>query len=162
MTRRMSAGALLGLVAIVAGTLTGCSLWEAQPEPEPSQTTSAPANDDGDLSQDGEFNPDGTAADNLDIFTSVMKKVWKSDDRAQGRVYVDALVDAGFDKEEMQVTEDLSTVQLAAESIMFSVRWGDECLIGQVGPETGEPTAAVGAVAADGVCLLGNTREIDW
>jgi len=161
-SRRISFAAFLAVAALGAGALTGCSLLPgAEPTESPSVTpTTAPA--EGDLANDGEFNADGTAADNLDIFTSVMNTVWASDEKAQGRAYVDSLVEAGFDKSQMQVTEDLSTVQLAAESIMFSVKWGDECLVGQVGPDTGEPVAAVEDVVAGGVCLMGNTREIDW
>ncbi|OCG75846.1 hypothetical protein A7J15_00935 [Microbacterium sediminis] len=105
--------------------------------------------------------PDGSAADNLPLFTRVVADVWGSEQRGAGRAYVDALVAAGFDKAAMQVTRDVSTVGNAAESIQFSVRWGEECLIGQVGPETGDPVTSVEA-AIDGVCLIGNTRPIDW
>lgn len=115
----------------------------AAPEPEPTLV------------------PDGSAADNLPLFTRVVAAVWGSDQRGAGRAYVDALVAAGFDKAAMQVTRDVSTVGNAAESIQFSVRWGEECLIGQVGPETGDPVTSVEA-AIDGVCLIGNTRPIDW
>ncbi len=106
--------------------------------------------------------PDGTATDNLPLFTAVTADVWASPDRASGRAYVDALVDAGFDKSVMQVTEDTSTVGNQAESIQFSVRWGDECLVGQVGPATGDPVAVVVPVLAEGICLIGQTRPIDW
>lgn len=105
---------------------------------------------------------DGTAADNLPLFTAVTASVWASEDRAAGRAYVDALVEAGFDKAAMQVTRDLSTVGNPAESIQFSVRWGEECLIGQVGPATGDPVTVVVPVLAEGTCLVGETRPIDW
>ena len=107
--------------------------------------------------------PDGTATDNLALFTAVTAKVWGSDDRARGREYVDALVAAGFPKDRMQVTADQSTVGRAAESMQFSVAWGDEeCLIGQVGTSTGEPVTAVMPQLAGGRCLVGRTRPIDW
>lgn len=107
--------------------------------------------------------PDGTAEENLPLFRSVVHTVWASDDRVHGRAYVDALVKAGFAKKAMQVTEDRTTVGNPAESIMFSVRWKDgECLVGQVGPETGRPVVKALPVLGDGTCLLGETRPIDW
>lgn len=107
--------------------------------------------------------PDGTAADNLPVFALTTEQVWGSESGASGRAYIDALVAAGFDRARMQVTEDLSTVGNPAESLQFSVAWGDkECLIGQVGPSTGDPVTAVMPQLAEGRCLVGNTRPIDW
>ena len=107
--------------------------------------------------------PDGSADDNLAIFTAVTDAVWASDDRVKGRAYIDALVEAGFDKAAMQVTEDRSTVGNPAESIQFSVSWGDDaCLVGQVGPSTGEPETLVMDQLTEGRCLVGETRDIDW
>ncbi|WP_242497686.1 DUF6993 domain-containing protein [Microbacterium protaetiae] len=107
--------------------------------------------------------PDGTADDNLPLFREVTRQVWAGKDKVHGRAYVDALVKAGFDKTAMQVTEDYSTVGNPAETLQFSVRWNDgQCLIGQVGPETGKPVTTVLPGLADGTCLLGDTRDIDW
>ncbi len=106
--------------------------------------------------------PDGTATDNLAFFSAVVDQVWATEDRAAGRAYIDALVAAGFDKTAMQVTHDTSTVGNPAESIQFAVRWQDECLVGQVGPATGDPHTAVVPVLAEGTCLVGDTRPIDW
>jgi len=106
--------------------------------------------------------PDGTADDNLPLFAAVTAAVWGSADKASGRAYIDALTAAGFDKAAMQVTRDTSTVGNPAESIQFSVRWGDECLMGQVGPATGDPVVDVLPGLAEGTCLVGETRPIDW
>jgi hypothetical protein len=107
--------------------------------------------------------PDGTADDNLPLFTAVADAVWASDQRGAGRAYIDALIAAGFDREAMQVTQDTSTVGNPAESLQFAVRWGDtECLIGQVGPSTGQVVTAVMPQLAEGRCLVGTTRSIDW
>lgn len=105
---------------------------------------------------------DGAAADNLPLFSSVTAAVWASEGRVAGRAYVDALAAAGFDKAAMQVTDDETTVGNPAESIQFAVRWGDECLVGQVGPATGNPVTVVVPVLAEGTCLVGQTRPIDW
>ncbi|QCQ18125.1 hypothetical protein EHF32_05055 [Microbacterium sp. RG1] len=91
-----------------------------------------------------------------------MDAVWAGPDQVAGRAYIDALTAAGFDKAAMQVTPDQSTVNNPAESIQFSVRWGDECLIGQVGPATREAVTVVEPILSDGTCLIGRTRAIDW
>lgn len=110
-----------------------------------------------------ELVPDGTAEDNLPVFTRVSEGIWATDQRVSGRAYIDALTAAGFDRAAMQVTQDLSTVGNTAESLQFSVRWGeDECLIGQVGPSTGQVVTAVMPQLAEGRCLVGTTRPIDW
>lgn len=107
--------------------------------------------------------PDGTADENLPIFTSVSESIWTTEERGAGRAYIDALVAAGFDRAAMQVTQDQTTVGNPAESLQFSVAWGeDECLIGQVGPSTGEVVTAVMPQLAEGRCLVGTTRAIDW
>lgn len=99
----------------------------------------------------------------LASFTEVTAGVWASDSRAQGRAYIDALEQAGFAKDAMQVTADRSTVGNAAESLQFSVAWSDaQCLVGQVGPSTGEPVTALLPRLADGACLVGATRPVDW
>jgi hypothetical protein len=107
--------------------------------------------------------PSGSAQDNLPLFRQVAQTVWAGKDRAHGRAYIDALVKAGFDKAAMQITEDHSTVGNPAESIEFSVHWRDgQCLIGQVGPATGDPVTVVLPGLADDRCLIGKTRTIDW
>lgn len=97
------------------------------------------------------------------MFTAVADAVWATDQRGSGRAYIDALIGAGFDRSAMQVTQDQSTVGNPAESLQFSVRWGEEkCLIGQVGPSTGQVVTAVMPQLAEGRCLIGTTRSIDW
>lgn len=107
--------------------------------------------------------PDGTADENLPLFAAVTADVWASDERADGRAYIDALVSAGFAKDRMQVTADRTTVGNPVESLQFSVAWGEEeCLVGQVGPSTGDPVTIVVPQLAQGRCLVGATRDIDW
>ena len=105
--------------------------------------------------------PDGTAAQNLPIFSAVVNQVAATDARFQGRAYVDALVAVGFPKAAMELTNDQTTVANAADSIQFSVRWAAECLVAQVGPSTPTPTALVLPLLPGGTCLVGHTRPID-
>jgi hypothetical protein len=157
--------ALRALAAILlAGALTACTP-ETTPAATPSPTITSTPEPSGAAptpASEPVLVPDGTAADNLPLFTSVTAAVWESSGRAAGRAYVDALTAAGFDKAAMQVTNDQTTVGNPAESIQFAVRWGDECLIGQVGPATGNPVTVVMPVLAEGTCLVGETRPIDW
>jgi hypothetical protein len=162
----------LGLTAVIAiAVLTACT--PVAPTPTHSGTSpvpTAPSSSGSPSTSPAEsatpsapvLVPDGTAADNLPYFAAVTAAVWATDDRVSGRAYVDALVAAGFDKSAMQVTNDRSTVGNPAESIQFSVRWGEECLVGQVGPATGDPVTVVLPALAEGTCLIGQTRPIDW
>ncbi len=144
--------------------LASCSFFAEQASPEPTASVSTSATPSAEPAPTGPvLVPDGTAEDNLPLFAAVTAQVWGGADKVHGRAYIDALVAAGFDKADMQVTDDESTVGRAAESIQFSVRWGnDQCLIGQVGPSTGTPVTAVMPQLAEGRCLVGNTRPIDW
>lgn len=160
----MAVGALAAVAAAVI--LTGCT-GSATPAPT-SATASSPVTESPDSTPSPTnapiaLVPDGTAEQNLPLFRKVVRHVWTGDDRVRGRAYVDALVKAGFAKKDMQVTEDRSTVGNPAETLMFSVRWSDgQCLVGQVGPETGKPVTKVLPELGDGKCLLGKTRSIDW
>ena len=142
--------------------LTGCVAQDPGTPPSPSQSASTPMPTP--TSADGApvLRPDGTAEDNLPLFASVVAAVWATPQQVQGRAYIDALVAAGFDKAAMEVTNDQSTVGNPAESIQFSVQWADSCLMGQVGPATGEPVAVVMPALPTGGCLIGKTRPIDW
>ncbi|WP_308211570.1 DUF6993 domain-containing protein [Microbacterium hydrocarbonoxydans] len=156
--RTARAAALLSVAFGATLMLSACGP-QSEPTPSPSATeTSAEPTPSGPV-----LVPEGTAEENLPLFSAVTAQVWASDQRVAGRAYIDALIAAGFDREAMQVTEDVSTVGNPAESLQFSVRWGEtECLVGQVGPSTGEPVTAVLPQLAEGRCLIGSTRPIDW
>ncbi|GAA5208453.1 DUF6993 domain-containing protein [Microbacterium kyungheense] len=159
---------LVGATALAVAVVTACAPVTPTPTPSVSPsgtivvpTPSASASDGGQATP-AALVPDGTAHDNLPYFTAVTDSVWASESRVSGRAYIDALVAAGFDKSAMQVTSDTTTVGNPAESIQFSVRWGEECLVGQVGPATGDPVTVVVPVVGEGTCLIGQTRPIDW
>lgn len=156
----------MGAAACVAGFLLLAACTGTAPEAptaQPTRNSATPSPTPSASAQPPALVPDGSATDNLPIFTAVTERVWASERRAEGRAYVDALVDAGFDKDAMQVTEDVSTVGNPAESMQFSVLWRGECLVGQVGPDIGEAVTRVLPALQDGkVCLLGHTRPIDW
>ena len=106
--------------------------------------------------------PEGSAHDNLPYFTAIVSRVWASDARGSSRAYIDALSAGGFARADMQMTADTSTVGNPAESLQFSVRWGaSECLVGQVGPSTGDPVTAALPQLAGGRCLIGDTPPVE-
>jgi hypothetical protein len=152
---------MLALVALGA-VVTACS---AAPEPvasAPSATIApAPVETPAEPTAPA-FVPDGTATENLAYFAEVVGGVWAGPDSVAGRAYIDALVAAGFDRNAMQVTNDTTTLGNPVESIQFSVLFAGECLVGQVGPETGDPVAVVLPVIEGTHCLVGETRPIDW
>ena len=163
------AAAVAALVALAAGGLAACTDAPGpvpSTGPTPSAGTASPqdtptATPAPDPEPEPTLVPEGSAEDNLPLFLAVTERVWASEARGAGRAYIDALVAAGFDKVAMEVTADQTTVGNPAESIQFSVLWGDECLVGQVGSTTGDPHAVVLPVV-DGRCLIGQTRPIDW
>ncbi|MFT4052359.1 MAG: hypothetical protein QM677_08935 [Microbacterium sp.] len=152
----------LASTLIIVGALfaTGCAAT-TDPSSSPSPSTSTAAST-ATATATPVLVPDGTAADNLPLFTEVMNAVAATDAAVQGRAYIDALVAAGFEKADMEVTNDLTSVGNPADSIQFSVRWGEECLVGQVGPSIAAPTALVMPIVPGGTCLIGQTRTIDW
>lgn len=145
-------GAFVAITAAVVLLLSGCS---TAPAPAPSTPAARPAPTS---TAAPTLHPDGAAAANLPLFTMVVDQVWAGASKDSAQAYVDALATAGFAKADMQMTADTSTVGNLAESIQFSVRWGStECLVGQVGPSTGNPVTTVLPQLGGGRCLIGTT-----
>ncbi|WP_241992361.1 DUF6993 domain-containing protein [Cryobacterium lactosi] len=141
--------------------LAGCSVPTGDastPTPTVSPTTTPTPTE----AAAPELLPEGTAAENLPYFDSVITAALAADPNASGRSYIDALVAAGFDKTTMEVTSDTTTKDEPADSIQFSARVNGECLIGQNGPSSGGYHSIAAAPLATGTCLVGATRQIDW
>ena len=148
----------LGVMLLLTLGLSGCAPAAestAQPTGSPSDEESAPT-----ATAQPTLDPEGSAGDNLDFFDAVNEKVIAENPDALGMDFIDALVEAGFEKSAMEVTEDYSTVGNRAESIQFSVRWKDKCLIGQNGEAVGGYHSVVMNMLDAGTCLVGNTRAI--
>ena len=96
------------------------------------------------------------------LFDAVNLGVAAANASAGGRDFIDALVTAGFDKSQMEVTADRTTVDLQADSVQFAVLFSDECLVGQYGSASGGYHSAVRPALGTGGCLVGETRPIDW
>ena len=159
-----AASLALAAVVVVLG-LAGCSLLPqtTTPSASPVPSVAAPVtSDDPEVTAAPGVRLELPAADNLAFFDSVNLGVVAANDSAGGRDFIDALTAAGFDRTAMQVTADRTTVDLQAGSVQFSVRLGDECLVGQYGPQSGGYHGAVRPGLGHGGCLVGQTRPIDW
>jgi len=154
---------VIGGALLCAAVLASCAVTPDAEQARPTAATTASATPTPAHGGEPVLVPDGSAEQNLPLFTAVTAQVWASDGRVEGRAYIDALVAAGFPKERMQVTADRTTVGHPVESLQFSVAWGTgQCLVGQVGPSTGDPVTVVVPQLAQGRCLVGSTRPIDW
>lgn len=171
MTSRLGTTAVLALAgaAILVG-LIGCTAAPSDSDPTssppstggsatggaaaatPAPTTGAPPT----------FRPELSAEENLASFDAVNLQVVAANASAGGRDFIDALVAAGFDRSQMQLTPDRTSVDLQADSAQFAVLVHDECLIGQYGPASGGYHSAVRPALGTGGCLVGRTRPIDW
>lgn len=111
-----------------------------------------------------EFLPDSSAEENFLYFNQTLRDFVLSDAPMEGQAVVDALSDAGFDKGSMQVSFDKTKTGLTVDHLYVSVRIGSECLIGQlILPEDTHAVAVQEAIGPnDDLCLIGNTRAIDW
>lgn len=154
----VSRGAVATAISVLL--LTGCS---AQLEPGPA--TSAPVPESSATATSApepSFDAAAPADEARIFFDTVNTATLASNADATGRDFVDALSAAGFDRATMELTADETTIGNAADSIQFSVRWGESCLIGQNGPAVGGYHSTVAPVLGTGRCLIGSTRPIDW
>lgn len=159
--RRASAAfvAPLALATIVAGCTASpgpavsptASRPPATVVPEPQPTASEP--------NGPALDPEGDAEANLEYFTATLEPLVAGGARPTGGVVVDALTAAGFDRAAMQVTPDETAIGLPVDALLFSVRLGESCLLGQVDDEGLATTTA--PVLASGACLVGATASLD-
>ena len=102
----------------------------------------------------------GTATENRPYFDKVNTAFFAANGRSDGRSIIDNLIAAGFRKQDMEVTPDRTSIDLDADSVIFSVRVKGECLIGQFSA-MGYSTIQAPLLGTGG-CLVGATRPIDW
>jgi hypothetical protein len=147
------------IVAVLAiAMLTGCVA--AKPTPTPTSSAAAGSGTATAAPAGPAINLAGTAAQNKAYFDQVNQKLIAAGGDLTGRPFIDNLVAAGYQKVNMEVTPDRTAVNLAADNIQFSIRFGTTCLIGQYGNVgyTSYYTKTLGT----GRCLVGTTRPIDW
>ena len=107
-----------------------------------------------------EFFPDGGVRENQPYLDWLIEQTL--DDRASGRsglAVVEALEEAGFDRANLEVTRDMSLIELPVDSVSVALLWGDECFIGQWGNDW--YVSQIEPVVATGRCLVGETVSLD-
>jgi hypothetical protein len=142
-------------VAVLALSLTGC-VDAPEPTPTPTTTSTAGAGPE----PDPEIDLEGSASDNRPFFNMVNRALIEEGGKLNGRAFIDNLIAAGYPKEALEVTNDRTAINIAADNIQFSVRLNGTCLIGQYGNVGYHSTTAT--LLNSGTCLVGNTRPIDW
>ena len=152
---RPAAAIVLGLSVAL---LPGCALLEG-PTPETPQRTEPPKPEAA-----PELVPGGSAEDNLPFFTETLRAFAAGDQPVQAQPVTTALMEAGFDKSLMQVSFDKSKTNLDADNIFVSVRYGEDCLIGQVvAADRSFVAKNEPALGPDKtICLIGTTNPITW
>ena len=155
-----SFGTTVSVAAIAALALAGCTPAAPSASPTTSKPTATATSTPAAAAP--KLVPGGTAEENLPFFDSVNKATLAANPDAKGRDFIDALVAAGFSKTDMQLTVDTTTIGLKANSIQFSVKLGESCLIGQNGADAGGYNSMTTPVLSTGACLIGQTRAIDW
>jgi hypothetical protein len=148
----------IALAALLSGCVGGAPAGSATHTPTPTPTGTSSSTPTAAV----QLYPNGTAQENLPFFDQVNRATLAAKPDAVGRDFIDALVTAGFSKPDMQLTVDTTTIGLKANSIQFSVRMGQSCLIGQNGADAGGYNSEVVPVLSDGGCLIGQTKPIDW
>ncbi|RNE59128.1 DUF6993 domain-containing protein [Cryobacterium tepidiphilum] len=157
--RRAWGPAALTIVALASvGCLAGCTAAEGGAHdpgsPAPSSPVATPT-----PTPIPSLDPSLSAEQNLAFFDMTVKAVLAKDPSASGAALVDALVVAGFDRGDMEVTPDRTTADLEADSIQFSVRFNGECIVGQRGPEDKGYHSMVAPLLGTGRCLLGSSAK---
>jgi hypothetical protein len=150
------AGLSIAALAITTLALAGC----VPLAPTPTTTAAAPTSSASATPDAPTIDLTGTAGQNQAYFDAVNQKFIAAGGDLGGRPFIDELVKAGYAKVNMEVTPDRTSVNLAADNIQFSIRFGSTCLIGQYGNIGYSST--VTKVLGTGRCLVGTTRPIDW
>ena len=154
---RLSPVAALAVAVLSVAALAGCTSSPPAPKPTTSATTSAPSPTP---SAAPTMVPNGTAEQQKPFFDLVNSTLISANGSANGRDIIDNLVASGFAKADMQVTPDKTAIGGTVDSILFSVKIGGECLLGQ--RYGAAYVSSVQKTLADGTCLIGKTRPIDW
>lgn len=152
--------ALRGLTIVAGATfvLSGCQIVESDTDVAP--VSSSP----GETVEVEEFIPElvagGSALENQPYLDFVVQESLESQGATRsGLVVVEALMQAGFSRDVMELTPDVSLIELPVDSTSVSIRMGEDCFIGQWGEDW--YVSQVEPVLATGTCLLGETVSLD-
>jgi hypothetical protein len=143
-------------VALITGAALALTLGLAactSPSPSPSATPTESIPVPTPSAREPEILLGGTAEQNKPFFDQVNGEFIAAGANLNGAGFIDNLAAAGYPREDMEVTPDQTAIGLGADSIMFSVRLGDTCLIGQYG-NIGYASTTTDLLST-GTCLIG-------
>lgn len=139
--------ALAGCVPAVPAPVPTAVPTSTAAQPSATPTAAPPALVEG-----------GTAKENQPYFDKVNLDYIKVNGMGFGRNIAQNLINAGFRKQDLEVTADRTSIDLQADSIILSVRLKGECLIGDFHAET--YVSMVAPLLGTGGCLVGTTVPI--
>lgn len=156
MTRPRRGLACAIVAAAGALVLAGCTSPEPMPTPTQRHTGSAAPAPTPSSSPTPEPVFDGTASDNQAYFDHLNRELIDAGGATGGAAFIDNLVEHGYPRENMEVTPDKTAIGIGADNIVFSIRFGDTCLLGQWG-NIGY-TSLVTEVLSTGRCIVGTAH----
>lgn len=159
---RVRISVALAAAALIVFALAGCTQAASKVHPTATHTAAvASPTPTPTAAAKPVYLPAGTALANKPYFDLVNTTFFAANGSAQGRPIIDNLVAAGFTKADMQVTPDRTSIGAGADSILFAVKIGTSCLLGQHGGG-GYSSSVQTALTTGGPCLVGLTRQINW
>ena len=150
---------LLGVVAVAAAglLLAGCA---TQTDGGTSSTATQTVAD-ATPSAPPTYAPGGGADENKAIFDATLKQLVAADPEVSGETMAQGLIDAGFDKTQIEFTRDRTTIDLEAAFVMIAVKMPDDrCLVGQRNAKG--YVSEVLAPISTGQCIVGAPLKVDW
>lgn len=156
------ASALLVATVAIAALAAACAP-SPDPDPAPTPTPTSSASAAPSASPETEpaptFAPEGAAKENLPIVEAALQPLVAAGGIPAGRSVVDALTAAGIPLSVVQVTADQTAIGLPVDSLLLSVRSGQECVLAQFDGDGF--TTVTAPVLSTGACLVGATASID-
>jgi hypothetical protein len=150
---------VLALLACATFALAGCTPIPDEPgadvAPETGVLESAPA---------PEFIPEliegGSALENQPFIDYVVRGALENpENKRAGLSVAEALQAVGFSTEVLELTPDNSLIQLPVDSVTIAVRFEDECVLAQWGPDW--YVSQVEPLLVTERCLVGETVSLD-
>lgn len=155
-TWRYTATAVVAVAVCTLLSACGSDRGDNVPMPVPTKTASASPSAAPAPAPDPTLLPGGTALANLAYFDFVNAKLLAVNADPSTDAIIENLVNSGFAAGDIEVTPDKTDVlRRPADSIEFSVKSGEGCLLGQF--QAGGYSSAVGEPADGGTCLIGAT-----
>ncbi|KQO98907.1 DUF6993 domain-containing protein [Leifsonia sp. Leaf264] len=159
-TKRLILSAVVTVLFIATAVLSYTVLMPEPPEPPaPKPTPTAAAVNPGHIAVPEPYDPEASVAQAERFFDRVAGTV-AGTGAMDGAAYIQAFRAAGVPDDVMEVTDHNGTAGTMQETVQFSVRYGNTCLIGDVGH--GTFTSTTMPETHWDTCLIGGTRPIDF